>query len=61
MLVVHHDLATADDYFDQVILLNQRLIAYGPTNTVFTRENIALTYASQLQILQEIGMIDHNS
>jgi len=61
MLVVHHDLATADDYFDQVILLNQRLIAYGPTNTIFTRENIALTYASQLQILQEIGMIDHNS
>ena len=58
---MHHDLATADDYFDQVILLNQRLIAYGPTERVFTRENIALTYASQLQILQEIGMIDHNN
>ncbi len=59
ILVVHHDLATADDYFDQVILLNQRLITYGPTAKVFTRENIALTYASQLQILQEVGMIDH--
>ena len=59
ILVVHHDLATADDYFDQVILLNQRLITYGPTSKVFTRENVALTYASQLQILQEVGMIDH--
>ena len=59
ILVVHHDLATADDYFDQVILLNQRLITYGPTAEVFTRENIALTYASQLQILQEVGMIEH--
>ena len=49
------------DYFDQVILLNQRLITYGPTSEVFTRENIARTYASQMQILQEIGMIDHNS
>ena len=61
ILVVHHDLSTADDYFDQVILLNQRLITYGKTSEVFTRENIALTYASQMQILQEIGMIDHQS
>ena len=61
VLVVHHDLSTAEEYFDQVILLNQRLITYGPVSEVFTRENIALTYASQLQILQEIGIIDHET
>lgn len=58
ILVVHHDLASADDYFDRIILLNQRLIAEGPTEEVFTRENIAKTYAPQLKILQEIGLLE---
>lgn len=58
ILVVHHDLGTVDDYFDRVILLNQRLIAYGDTATVFTRENIGMTYAPQMKILQDIGLID---
>ncbi len=58
ILVVHHDLATVDDYFNKVILLNQRLLTYGDTTEVFTRENIARTYAPQMQILQEVGMID---
>ena len=56
VMIVHHDLATADDYFDKVILLNQRLITYGDTNEVFTQENIAKTYASQLNILHQVGM-----
>jgi len=56
VLIVHHDLATADDYFDKVILLNQRLITYGDTTEVFTQENIAKTYASQLNILHQVGM-----
>ncbi len=30
VIVVHHDLQTVTEYFDWVILLNQRLIAYGP-------------------------------
>ena len=58
IMVVHHDLATADDYFDKVILLNQRLIAYGDVDEVFTRENIAKTYAPQMKILQDVGLID---
>ena len=59
ILVVHHDLSTVDNYFDKVILINQRLIAYGDTNETFTRDNIARTYAPQMKILQEVGMIDH--
>jgi len=58
IMVVHHDLATADDYFDKVILLNQRLITYGDVDKVFTRENIARTYAPQMKILQDVGLID---
>lgn len=61
IIVVHHDLSTVDDYFDKVILLNQRLIAYGNIDTIFTRENLRKTYASQMQILQEIGLIDEKN
>jgi ABC-type Mn2+/Zn2+ transport system ATPase subunit len=58
LLVVHHDLSTVSDYFDQVILLNQRLIAYGETETTFSEENIQKTYSGQLAILHKSGMID---
>ena len=58
LLVVHHDLSSARSYFDQVILLNQRLIAYGDTTTTFTEENVALTYGGQLPILHQTGMLD---
>lgn len=55
LLVVHHDLATVQSYFDQVILINQRLIAYGDTNTTFIAENIAKTYGAPHTILLEAG------
>ncbi len=58
ILVVHHDLATVNEYFDQVIMINQRLIAYGDTSAVYTPTNISRTYASQLKILQDIGLAE---
>lgn len=51
LMVVHHDLSTVPSYFDKVILLNQRLIAYGDTTTTFTQENINKAYSGQLPIL----------
>ena len=57
LLVVHHDLSTVEQYVDQVILLNQRLIAFGSTNNTFTKENIAKAYGGQLPILHKTGMI----
>jgi manganese/zinc/iron transport system ATP- binding protein len=53
VLVVHHDLQTVRDYFDHVILLNMRLIAHGPTETVFTPENLNKTYGGRLTVLDE--------
>lgn len=47
-LVVHHGLETAPDYFDWVLLLNGRLIAEGPTESVFTPENLQKTYGGRL-------------
>lgn len=55
LLVVHHDLATVKDYFDQVILINQRLVAYGDTETTFVKENISKAYGAQHTILLEAG------
>lgn len=57
LLVVHHDLSSVEKYFDKVILLNQRLIAYGDTLTTFTQENMAKAYGPQLTILHKTGLI----
>ena len=57
ILVVHHDLSSVQNYFDKVILLNQRLIACGPTKEVFTEENIAKAYGPQLTILHKTGLV----
>ncbi len=54
-LVVHHDLQTVNDYFDHVVLLNMRLIVSGPTDEVFTRENLRKTYGGKLALLDQVG------
>lgn len=51
VLVVHHDLESVQRYFDRVILINHRLIAYGDTATTFTQENISATYSSPSNLL----------
>ncbi len=58
LLVVHHDLQAVPDYFDEVILINQRLVAAGATETTFTAENIAKTFGGQLHLLQRAGVED---
>ncbi|MEO1514030.1 MAG: metal ABC transporter ATP-binding protein [Bacteroidota bacterium] len=57
LLVVHHDLSTAKEYFDRIILLNQRLVAYGDTSVTFTDDNIAKAYGGQLSVLHKTGGI----
>jgi len=53
VLVVHHDLQTAPEYFDSILLLNMRLVAFGPTRDVFTTELLQKTYGGRLTILSE--------
>ncbi|MBC2593235.1 metal ABC transporter ATP-binding protein [Ruficoccus amylovorans] len=52
-LVVHHDLATVAQYFDWVVMLNMRVVAAGPTQEVFTQENLKKTYGGKLTLLAE--------
>ena len=55
LLVVHHDLATARRYFDMLLLLNMRLVAFGPTEEVFAYDNLQKTYGGLLTILAEVA------
>lgn len=54
-LVVHHDLHTVDEYFDELMLLNMRIVAAGPTAEVFTDENLRATYGGRLTLLEKAG------
>jgi len=53
VLVVHHDLQTVKEYFDWVLLINLRKIAIGPTEDVFTMENLQRTYGGRLAFLDQ--------
>ncbi|MGI8485759.1 MAG: metal ABC transporter ATP-binding protein [Thermomicrobiales bacterium] len=52
VIVVHHDLESAPDYFDGLVLLNVRLIKSGPFAETFTAENLSLTYGGNLNLLK---------
>ncbi len=47
VLVSTHDLNLAVERFDQLALLNQRLVAYGPPREVVTPEALAAAYGGQ--------------
>lgn len=55
LLVVHHDLPTARSYFDQLLLLNMNVVAFGPTREVFTTELLQRTYGGRLTMLAEVA------
>jgi manganese/zinc/iron transport system ATP- binding protein len=55
LLVVHHDLETAKRYFDMLILLNMRLVAFGPTEQVYTPSLLQKTYGGRLTILSDVA------
>lgn len=55
VVVVHHDLQSANRYFNWVILLNMRLIASGPTEKIFTQEMLQETYGGKLTLLAEVS------
>jgi len=55
VVVVHHDLRTAAEWFERVALIDMRLVASGPTADVLTPANLQRTYAGRLDVLDELG------
>lgn len=56
VIVVHHDLSKANDYFNQLILLNKELISFGTVEEVFKPEVISKAYKGQFAFMNEIGV-----
>jgi manganese/zinc/iron transport system ATP- binding protein len=55
VIVVHHDLQSVGEYFQWVLLLNLRLIASGPVESVFTTELLQEAYGGRLTLLARAG------
>ncbi len=51
VIVVHHDLGTVPEYFDRVVILNRNLVAEGPVEKVFSKENLAEAYGGNVSYL----------
>ncbi|GIV35704.1 MAG: manganese ABC transporter ATP-binding protein [Cyclobacteriaceae bacterium] len=59
VLVVHHNLQSARQYFDHLLLLNTRLVACGPAPEVFTPDNLRDTYGGNLTLLTDVANLMH--
>jgi len=58
VLVSTHDLKLAAANFDQVLLLNHHLIAYGPSEQVLTSEHLMEAFGGQVLLLDGAVVVD---
>jgi len=55
VVVVHHDLQTAKDFFDWIVLLNTRMVAAGPKEEIFNKKLLQEAYGGKLNVLSQVG------
>ena len=58
VLASTHDLGLARRRFELALLLNRRVVAYGPAGDVFTADTISRTFGSQATMLDGVLVID---
>lgn len=51
IIMVHHDLQTVHDYFDQLLLLNVKQMAFGNVDDIYNQQIIQHTYSQQMSML----------
>ncbi len=51
VMVATHDLALAADLFERVLLLNRRLIAWGPPGVVLTEAHLLAAYRGHIRLV----------
>ncbi|AQU79482.1 MULTISPECIES: metal ABC transporter ATP-binding protein [Planococcus] len=56
VVVVHHDLSKANEYFDELLLLNKQVIQFGNPQQVLRPEVMRKAYESELSFLFEVGV-----
>lgn len=54
LMVVHHDLATAAEYFDALLLMKQRLIAFGSPELVLNPQLLREVYEGDLRVFENL-------
>ncbi|MFN4298977.1 MAG: metal ABC transporter ATP-binding protein [Thermaurantimonas sp.] len=55
VVIVHHDLQTAYDFFDFIVMLNSRLVVAAPKEQAFNKRYLQEAYGSKLAILSKIS------
>ena len=55
VVLVHHDLHTAIEFFDWIVMLNTRVVASGPKEEVLNEENLKTAYGGKLNVLNRIA------
>jgi manganese/iron transport system ATP-binding protein len=59
MLVSTHNLGSVPDFCDEVVLLNRKVLAAGPTVEVFTQKNLELAFGGVLRNFELGGRALH--
>lgn len=54
VVVVHHDLSTAEEYFDRLALLRQRLYGWGTPSEVLDPKLLSEVYEGNLRVFAEL-------
>lgn len=54
VIVVHHDIHSAMNFFDWLIMLNLHLVASGPKELVMNEEMLRKTYGGKLNLLTRV-------
>lgn len=55
LVVVHHDLATAAEYFDLLVLLKQRLFGFGTPRQVLDPQLLCDVYEGNMKVFAELS------
>jgi ABC-type Mn2+/Zn2+ transport system ATPase subunit len=53
LVVVHHDLATAAEFFDELLLIKQRVFAFGKPRDVLNEELLSEVYEGKLKVFAD--------
>jgi ABC-type Mn2+/Zn2+ transport system ATPase subunit len=51
VMVATHDLNLAAEQFEQVMLLNKQLVAFGPPDSVLTTQHLVSAYGGQMHVI----------
>lgn len=57
ILIVFHDLPSAERYFDWLLLLNRRMIACGPVSEIYTQEHLSRAFGKTQPLFEEATVL----